>query len=107
MADKLVGREAGLTHSTEGCGVGVTRKAVMGVGGRGRVCLVSSLEGGAASTQQGLAQHSRHPARVAEGMCSVCRTQGPMGWSCFSWETRWTVRRNGRCPPRPGSSWRR
>nr|XP_045246693.1 ras-related protein Rab-44 isoform X4 [Macaca fascicularis] len=33
------------------------------------------------------------------------RTQGRMGWSSFSWETRWTVRKNGKCPQKLGSNW--
>lgn len=60
----------------------------------------SFLEGRTKSTQ-GLA-HSRHSICVGEEMCSVCRTQDPMEWSFFSWETRWTVMRSGRCPTRPG-----
>lgn len=59
-----------------------------------------------AKSTQGLA-HSRHSAGVAEEMCSVCRTRGLLEWSFFSWETRWTVTRSGRCPPRLGSNWPR
>lgn len=69
---------------------------------KGRRHTVSSLEDRAKPTQG--PAHSRHSTCVAEGMYSVCRTQGLTEWSFFSWETRWTVTRSGRCPPRLGSN---
>lgn len=85
----------------EGCGVSVRQKG----DGEG-AHTVSFLEGRAKSSQ-GLAQQSKPSTWVPEGMCSVCRSQGLTGWSSFSWETRRTVRRNGRCPRRSGSNWPR